>query len=124
MGKVKKIIPLFTIFIIAIVSVTIFSAGIIQNNTSTKSSQNKDLATYTGYLSDASSYWYPIRSNDSPSSVSNNIVSLTFADGRTFIADKSLAESNLIVRGAAYTVYYNLTEPTRALDVIKTNTYP
>jgi hypothetical protein len=120
--KVKKIIPLITIFVTAMIAITIFFAGILQNNTST--SQNKALATYTGYLSEASSFWYPIRSNYSPSSVSNNIVSFTFADGRTFIADKSLAESNLIVRGAAYTVYYNLTEPTRALDVIKTNTYP
>jgi hypothetical protein len=122
--KIRKIIPLITIIVIAIVAVTIFSAGVLQNNSSIKNSQNKDLAAYTGYLSEASSYWYPIRSNDSPSSVSNNVVSFTFADGRTFIANKSLVESNRIVRGAAYTVYYNLTEPTTALDIIKINTYP
>jgi hypothetical protein len=99
-------------------AVTIFSVGLIQNNTSIQSSQKNGLATYTGYLVSESKCWYPIRNLDHPYSVSSNLVSLTFADGRTFTENETLAESQNVTVKTTYMVLYNLADPNTAIQIV------
>jgi len=101
--------------IILTMAIAVFSVGVLQNSRS-----EKDLATYTGYLVNDSSFSYPIRSFDHPSSISSNYFSLTFADGRTFIMDRTLVENRNVTTKTDYTVYYNVTNPEIAIDIVKT----
>ena len=109
------ITPLMVGLIMSMIIITFFSVAILQNNTS----QKNDLATYTGYLVGGGTYSYPIRSLDHPSIVTSNVFSFVFADGRAFIANKTLAESRDVTFKATYLVYYNVTEPSIAIDIVK-----
>jgi hypothetical protein len=113
--KYKMISPLMVGLIMSMIIVTVFSAGILQNNTS----QKNDIATYTGFLVGGGTFSYPIRSLDHPYSVTSDVFSFVFADGRQFIADKTLAESKNVTFKATYLVYYNVTEPSIAIDIVK-----
>jgi hypothetical protein len=113
--KYKKITLVVIILILSMITVTMCSLGVIQND----ASQMKDIATYTGYLVGGGAYSYPIRSFDHPSFVSSDLYSFIFADGRTFVANKTLVESRDITLKANYLVYYNVTEPSIAIDIVK-----
>jgi len=121
--KTAETIGLIAIFIIIGVAISIFSSGILQNGSDSNGigSQNNGLATYTGYLVSGGSIGSYLGNGNLPPHVSNDIVSCRFADGRTFIANETLAESNHVVANATYTVYYNITEPTVAIDIVKLN---
>ena len=106
--------------IVSALAVTVFSVGLIQNNTSIQNSQKNSLAKYTGYLLSESTCWYPVRILDHPSSVSSDLVLLTFADGRTFTSNKSLAESQNVMVKATYVIFYNLTDPNTAIEIVNT----
>jgi hypothetical protein len=116
--KVKALNPLIIVIIISALAITIFSVGLIQNNTSIQSSQKNGFATYTGYLMSESTCWYPVRNLDHPYSVSSNLVSLTFADGRIFTENETLAESQNVTAKAKYMVLYNLTDPNTAIQIV------
>jgi hypothetical protein len=107
--------PLIVSLIMSMIIITFFTVAILQNNTA----QKNDLATYTGYLVGGGTYSYPIRSFDHPSIVTSNVFSLAFADGRRFIANNTLAESRDVKFKATYLVYYNVTEPSIAIDIVK-----
>ena len=91
------------------------SFGVLQND----SRQKNNIATYTGYLVGGGVFSYPIRSFDHPSFVSSSFYSFVFADGRTFVANVTLAENRDITFKANYLVYYNVSEPDIAIDIIK-----
>ncbi len=113
--KHKKIALLTVSLIILMVTVTIFSVAILQTNTS----QKNDLATYTGYLIGGGTFTYPVRSLEHPYCVTSNVSSLAFADGRAFVANRTLVESRNVTFKATYLVYYNITEPRIAIDIVK-----
>ena len=119
MQRYKVITPIMIVLILSMIIVTMCSVGVLQNDTSQKSG----LATYTGYLIGGGTYSYPIRSFDHPSSVTSNLYSFTFADGRTFVANKTLTENKDIAFKANYLVYYNVTEPDIAVDIVKIPNY-
>ena len=120
MQKVKLQTSLIAILIVSALVVTVFSVGLIQNNASIQSSQKNGLAKYTGYLLSESSCWYPIRNLVHPYSVSSNLVSLTFVDGRTFTANESLAESQNVRINTTYSVFYDLNDPNTAIEIVNT----
>jgi hypothetical protein len=117
--KATKAITLIAILIIIIVAISIYTSGLLQNNSSNRSSQNNGLATYTGYLVNGLDFMPLIGSDSVPQGWSGASVSLTFADGRTFIAHEELAVSRNVVLNETYTVYYNVTQPNVAIDIIK-----
>jgi hypothetical protein len=116
--KVKAINPLIIVMTHIRLAVTIFSVGLIQNNTSIQSSRKNGLATYTSYLMSESSCWYLIRNLDHPYNVSSNLVSLTFAGGRTFIENETFTESQNLTVKATYLVMYNLTDSNAAIQIV------
>jgi hypothetical protein len=81
------------VLILSMIIVTMCSVGVLQNDTSQKS----NLATYTSYLVGGGTYSYPNRNFDHPSFVTSNLYSFIFADGRTLMANKTLAESRDII---------------------------
>ena len=101
--------------IMSMIILTVFSVAILQNN----EPQKNNLVKYTGYLVGGGTFSYPIRSLDHPSSVTSNVFSFVFADGRMFIANKTLAESRNVTLKTTYSVYYNVTEPIIAVDIVK-----
>jgi hypothetical protein len=113
--RYKVITPIMIVLVLSTIIVAMCSVGVLQNDTSQKSG----LAKYTGYLVGGGTYSYPIRNSDHPSFVTSNLYSLIFADGRTFVANNTLAESRDITFKANYLVYYNVTEPSIAIDIVK-----
>jgi hypothetical protein len=113
--KYKKITPILIILILSMIIITMCTVGVLQND----APQKNNIATYTGYLVGGGVYSYPIRSFDHPSFVSSNLYSFVFADGRTFVANATLAENRDITFKTNYMVYYNVSEPSIAIDIIK-----
>jgi hypothetical protein len=116
-------IAVSVIFIIAVIVLSIYTAGLLQQNlNSDVNSKNNDLAVYTGYLVNDSSYCSFLGNSDLPPRESNNVASLTFADGRTFIANETLLANRNVAINATYSVYYNATQPSIAIDIITIST--
>jgi hypothetical protein len=116
--KVKLQTSLIVILIVSALAVTVFSASLIQNNSQMQSSQRNGPAKYTGYLISESYCCYPIRDLDHPYSISSNLVSLTFADGRTFTENGTLAESQNVTVKVAYLVLYDPADPNTAIQIV------
>ncbi len=118
--RTTKVITLVAIAIIAI-AISVYTSGLLQNNNflSNGNSQNNGFATYTGYLANAYSYLAFSYANGSYPNGIGNGVSMTFADGRTFLANETLAVNAHVVLNATYTVYYNVTQPNVAIEIVK-----
>jgi hypothetical protein len=59
----------------------------------------------------------PFRALDDQCSASSNLISLTFADGRTFTENETLAESQNLTAKATYLILYNFTDPNTAIEI-------
>lgn len=116
LNKTTKAVALIAV-IVASVAVSIFTAGWLQNDNSSGSSQNSGIATYTGYLVEGHSCQAYGVNNSYPNSMSEE-VSMTFADGRTFTANLALIMSRNVVINSTCTICYNVSEPTVAVDIV------
>ena len=114
--KTTKATALIAVFIIVVFAASVFTSGVLQNGSSKNSDQNNGLARYTGYLVEGHSCL--VCSNSSYPDASSEEVTMTFADGRTFIADLALVMSRNIAINSTCTVCYNVSEPTLAVDII------
>jgi hypothetical protein len=115
--KTKTIAVLTIAVLISIVLIGAYSSGLLNQNNS--SQQNEGLPSYTGYLIKGTSFLPFLGSDGVPEGWTGQSVRLTFADNKTFIAHEELIANNNIIVNATYTVYYNITQPNIAIDIIK-----